>query len=57
MDNNLYTSVEQFIADFLGINRRSDSETNLNYVDFFKNKFGIEITDDDVWDFVMNDEE
>lgn len=35
----LYVTSDQFIQDFIGINKKDDSGTNFNYVDFFKNKY------------------
>ena len=35
----LYVTSEQFIQDFIKTTRKDDCETNLNYVDFFKNKY------------------
>lgn len=35
----LYVTSEQFINDFLGINRIDESGTNYNYIDHFKNKY------------------
>ena len=35
----LYVTSDQFISDFIGINKRGADGTNLNYVDFFKNKY------------------
>ena len=35
----LYVTSDQFIQDFIGINKRDDKGTNFNYVDFFKNKY------------------
>ena len=34
----LYVTSDQFINDFIGINKKDDKGTNFNYVDFFKNK-------------------
>ena len=34
----LYVTSDQFIQDFIGINKKDDTGTNFNYVDFFKNK-------------------
>ncbi len=43
MDNTnkkvLYVTSDQFIQDFIGINKKDDKGTNFNYVDFFKNKY------------------
>lgn len=35
----LYVTSDQFIQDFIGINKRDSKGTNFNYVDFFKNKY------------------
>ncbi len=35
----LYVTSDQFIQDFIGINKKDDSGTNFNYVEFFKNKY------------------
>ena len=35
----LYVTSDQFINDFIGINKKDDKGTNFNYVDFFKNKY------------------
>ncbi|MEG1494818.1 MAG: chromosomal replication initiator protein DnaA, partial [Bacilli bacterium] len=35
----LYVTSEQFITDFLGINKKDEFGTNFNYVEFFKNKY------------------
>lgn len=35
----LYVTSEQFITDFLGINKKDEMGTNFNYVDYFKNKY------------------
>ncbi len=35
----LYVTSDQFIQDFIGINKRDAKGTNFNYVDFFKNKY------------------
>ena len=35
----LYVTSDQFIQDFIGINKKDDSGNNFNYVDFFKNKY------------------
>ncbi len=35
----LYVTSDQFIQDFIGINKKDDQGTNFNYVDFFKNKY------------------
>ena len=35
----LYVTSEQFISDFLNINKKDDSGTNFNYIDIFKNKY------------------
>lgn len=35
----LYVTSEQFISDFLGINKKDEHGTNFNYVEFFKNKY------------------
>lgn len=35
----LYVTSDQFIQDFVGINKRDEKGTNFNYVDFFKNKY------------------
>ena len=34
----LYVTSDQFIQDFIGINKKDSSGTNFNHVDFFKNK-------------------
>ena len=34
-----YVTSDQFIQDFIGINKKDDKGTNFNYVDFFKNKY------------------
>ena len=40
----LYVTSEQFISDFLNINKRDESGTNFNYIDSFKNKYrGIDV--------------
>ena len=35
----LYVTSEQFIQDFVNANKKDDSGTNFNYVEFFKNKY------------------
>jgi len=35
----LYVTSDQFIQDFIGINKKDDNGSNFNYVDFFKNKY------------------
>lgn len=35
----LYVTSEQFVSDFIGINKKDDSGTNYSYVDFFKKKY------------------
>ncbi len=35
----LYVTSDQFIQDFIGINKKDESGTNFNYVEFFKNKY------------------
>ena len=35
----LYVTSDQFIQDFIGINKKDDKGTNFNYVDFFKKKY------------------
>ena len=35
----LYVTSDQFIQDFIGINKKDDNGNNFNYVDFFKNKY------------------
>ena len=35
----LYVTSDQFIQDFIGINKKDDNGTNFNYVEFFKNKY------------------
>ena len=35
----LYITSEQFVTDFVSMNRKDDSGTNFNYVDFFKQKY------------------
>lgn len=35
----LYVNSDQFIEDFVGINKKDNKGTNFNYVDFFKNKY------------------
>ena len=37
--NVLYVTSEQFITDFLGINKKDSRGTNFDYVDYFKNKY------------------
>lgn len=40
----LYVTSEQFISDFLNINKKDDSGTNFNYIDSFKNKYrGVDV--------------
>lgn len=35
----LYVTSEQFVADFIGINKKDENGTNFSYVDFFKQKY------------------
>ena len=35
----LYVTSDQFIQDFLGINKKDSDGSNFNYIDFFKNKY------------------
>lgn len=35
----LYVTSDQFIQDFISINKKDNDGTNFNYVDFFKNKY------------------
>ena len=35
----LYVTSEQFVSDFIGINKKDDNGTNFTYVDFFKQKY------------------
>ncbi len=35
----LYVTSDQFIQDFIGINKKDENGTNFNYVEFFKNKY------------------
>lgn len=35
----LYVTSDQFIQDFISLKKKDDSETNFNYIDFFKNKY------------------
>lgn len=35
----LYVTSDQFIQDFIGLNKKDSSGTNFDYVDFFKNKY------------------
>lgn len=35
----LYVTSEQFISDFLGINKKDEFGSNFNYIDYFKNKY------------------
>ena len=35
----LYVTSEQFVSDFIGINKKDESGTNFSYVDFFKQKY------------------
>ena len=35
----LYVTSDEFINDFIGINKRDHNGTNFNHVDFFKNKY------------------
>lgn len=35
----LYVTSDQFRDDFVGLNKKDESGTNFNYVDFFKNKY------------------
>ena len=40
----LYVTSEQFISDFLNLNKKDDSGTNFNYIDSFKNKYrGVDV--------------
>ena len=40
----LYVTSEQFISDFLNINKKDESGTNFNYIDSFKNKYrGVDV--------------
>ena len=40
----LYVTSEQFISDFLNINKKDESGTNFNYIEAFKNKYrGIDV--------------
>lgn len=40
----LYVTSEQFISDFLNINKRDESGTNFSYIDSFKNKYrGVDV--------------
>lgn len=40
----LYVTSEQFISDFLNLNKKDESGTNFNYIDSFKNKYrGIDV--------------
>ena len=45
----LYVTSDEFINDFIGINKRDHNGTNFNHVDFFKNKYrnnDVKIIDD-----------
>jgi len=35
----LYVTSEQFISDFLGINKKDEFGNNFNYIEYFKNKY------------------
>jgi len=35
----LYVTSEQFVSDFIGINKKDETGTNFNYIDFFKQKY------------------
>ncbi len=35
----LYVTSEQFVSDFIGINKKDETGTNFTYVDFFKQKY------------------
>ena len=35
----LYVTSEQFVSDFIGINKKDENGTNFTYVDFFKQKY------------------
>ena len=35
----LYVTSEQFVSDFIGINKKDENGTNFSYVDFFKHKY------------------
>ena len=35
----LYVTSDQFIQDFISLKKKDESETNFNYIDFFKNKY------------------
>ena len=35
----LYVTSDQFIQDFVGINKKGEGANNFNYIDFFKNKY------------------
>ena len=37
--NVLYVTSEQFITDFLGINKKDKKGTNFDYIDYFKSKY------------------
>ena len=40
----LYVTSEQFISDFLNINKKDESGTNFNYIDSFKSKYrGVDV--------------
>ncbi len=40
----LYVTCEQFISDFLNINKKDETGTNFNYIDSFKNKYrGVDV--------------
>ncbi len=40
----LYVTSEQFISDFLNINKKDESGTNFSYIDNFKNKYrGVDV--------------
>ena len=35
----LYVTSEQFVSDFIGINKKDETGTNFSYIDFFKQKY------------------
>lgn len=35
----LYVTCDQFVEDFIGLSRKNNKENNLDYVEFFKNKY------------------
>ncbi len=40
----LYVTSEQFISDFLNLNKKDETGTNFNYIDSFKNKYrGVDV--------------